>query len=76
MNQIIEEDIDRIVNVIPNLERLRGKSILITGASGFLPAYMVETLCAVAGIKGITPAEVATSSRAATLMVLEKLRLS
>jgi TatD DNase family protein len=40
------------------------------------PAYMVETLCAVAGIKGITPAEVATSSRAATLMVLEKLRLS
>jgi TatD DNase family protein len=40
------------------------------------PPYMVETLRSVAGIKGITPAEVAASSRAATLKVLERLRLS
>lgn len=37
------------------------------------PAYIVETLRAVAGTKGVEPAVVAHSSRAATLRILEKL---
>jgi UDP-glucuronate decarboxylase len=41
-NTIVEdlEDIAREVDV----KRLRGKTVLVAGAAGFLPAYMVETL--------------------------------
>ncbi|SDF28359.1 NAD-dependent epimerase/dehydratase family protein [Sporomusa acidovorans] len=44
-NRIIEEDICGIVTIkdIPWLE-LKGKTVLITGANGFIPAYIVETL--------------------------------
>lgn len=45
MNRIIEEDIQRIISSpIIDWERFRGKSVLITGANGMLPSYMVFTL--------------------------------
>lgn len=44
MNRIIGEDIKKIISSYKGWERLRNKTILITGANGFLPAYLVETL--------------------------------
>lgn len=43
-NQIIENDIALIANANLPWEHFAGKNILVTGANGFLPAYMVETL--------------------------------
>ena len=45
MNPIIENDLREIVAVdYINWERFRNKTVLITGANGMLPSYMVETL--------------------------------
>jgi len=41
---VVEEDLRRIVSASLPWEDLRGKTVLITGAAGFLPAYMAETL--------------------------------
>jgi UDP-glucuronate decarboxylase len=41
---IIEEDLRSITAAGLPWERLAGKTVLVTGAAGFLPAYMVETL--------------------------------
>ena len=43
MNNIIKEDISSIVNCFEYWERFKNKTILITGANGFLPAYLVES---------------------------------
>ena len=45
LNRIIQEDLEFIIKqkIIP-WENLKGKTILISGANGFLPAYLVETL--------------------------------
>lgn len=44
-NRIVVEDIERIVRSAPvDWEVFANKRVLITGASGFLPAYLVETL--------------------------------
>ncbi|WP_306598025.1 NAD-dependent epimerase/dehydratase family protein [Geothrix sp. 21YS21S-2] len=41
---ILEGDLDRILaNSLP-WEQFAGKTVLVTGAGGFLPAYLVETL--------------------------------
>jgi UDP-glucuronate decarboxylase len=43
-NPILQEDVDRILaNPLP-WERFQGTRVLVTGAAGFLPAYMIETL--------------------------------
>jgi nucleoside-diphosphate-sugar epimerase len=42
-NKIIAEDISEIALDL-DVDSLRGKKVLIAGAGGFLPAYMVETL--------------------------------
>jgi len=43
-HRIVEEDLQRITaNELP-WERLFGKTVLITGANGFVPAYMLEAL--------------------------------
>ncbi len=42
-NGIIEEDIERIWNDI-NLECLKGKSVLLTGATGLIGTYIIYTL--------------------------------
>ncbi len=43
-NPIIKEDIERIASSDLPWHHLKGCNILISGASGFLPAYMLETL--------------------------------
>lgn len=43
-NTIIEQDLQNIISRINNIASLEGKTILITGANGFLPAYIIETL--------------------------------
>jgi nucleoside-diphosphate-sugar epimerase len=41
---VVQEDLERIVAHRVPWQALRSKTVLITGASGFVPAYMVETL--------------------------------
>jgi len=43
-NRIIEEDLQFITNQDLPWQELKGKTIFISGANGFLPAYVVETL--------------------------------
>lgn len=43
MNNIIKEDINNIINSDINWNRFEGKTILITGANGMLPSYLVLT---------------------------------
>jgi len=43
-NKVIEEDLEFITAAKIAWEDLEGKNILITGANGFLPAYMIETI--------------------------------
>jgi len=44
MNSIVQQDIESIVAEPLPWESFSGANILVTGAAGFLPAYMVETL--------------------------------
>lgn len=44
MNRIIQEDLARITSAALPWDKFSGARVLITGASGFLAAYMVETL--------------------------------
>ena len=43
-NRIIEEDLNRITSASLPWAEFAGRTVLISGANGFLPAYMVETL--------------------------------
>lgn len=43
-NNIIQEDLSNIVSNIKNLERLKNKTILITGATGMIASYFMYTL--------------------------------
>jgi nucleoside-diphosphate-sugar epimerase len=43
-NSVVEGDLKRIVSSSLPWNRLSGKTVLITGGNGFVPAYMVETL--------------------------------
>jgi len=44
MNNIIKEDLKNIISSKLPWEKFRGKTVLVSGATGFLPAYMVQTL--------------------------------
>ena len=44
MNPIIKEDIEQIIKSDIEWKRFANKKVLITGANGFLPAYMVDSL--------------------------------
>ena len=46
MNKIIKEDINVIINSFSGWDTFQDKTILISGANGFLPAYLVETFLA------------------------------
>lgn len=43
-NAVVAEDLARVVNAPFAWERLQNRTVLVSGAAGFLPAYMVETL--------------------------------
>ncbi len=43
-NRIVKEDLDFIINSDVNWTQLTGSTVLISGANGFLPHYLVETL--------------------------------
>lgn len=43
-NSVITEDLEFITEGL-DFSQVYGKTVLITGATGFLPAYMIETLC-------------------------------
>lgn len=43
---VIDDDVDRILREDLPWERLAGKSVLVTGANGMLPSYVVLTLLA------------------------------
>ena len=43
-HRIVSEDLQKIVACPLPWERFAGKTVLITGANGFVPAYMLETL--------------------------------
>jgi len=43
-HEVVEQDMRRIVSAPLPWGDLRDKTVLITGAAGFLPAYMAETL--------------------------------
>jgi UDP-glucuronate decarboxylase len=44
VHKIVREDLKAIIESSTGWKSFNGKTVLITGASGFLPAYMVETL--------------------------------
>ena len=45
MNPIVQQDIEKIISFdTVNWESFNGKTVLISGANGMLPSYMVETL--------------------------------
>jgi UDP-glucuronate decarboxylase len=46
LNKIIKEDIALIIDSFDDWARFKDKTILISGANGFLPAYLVETFLA------------------------------
>ncbi|MFA5138747.1 MAG: NAD-dependent epimerase/dehydratase family protein [Elusimicrobiota bacterium] len=41
---VVSEDLAEIASASLPFERMRGKTVLVSGAGGFLPSYMVETL--------------------------------
>jgi nucleoside-diphosphate-sugar epimerase len=56
LNRIVEEDIRSIVAADVNWKQFAGTTVLVSGAAGFLPAYLVETLLALD--KALRPARV------------------
>ena len=44
IHTIVLEDLEFVLSHDVDWERLAGKTVLVTGANGFLPAYMVETI--------------------------------
>lgn len=46
MNKIIQEDVTHIIANFNDWSRFKNKTVLISGANGFLPAYLVETFMA------------------------------
>lgn len=57
-NPIIQEDVAQIVAQDLPWDRFSGKSVLVSGANGFLPAYMVETLLYANEVKASTNCKV------------------
>jgi len=43
-NRIWKEDIDKVIEVIPELEQLAGKSVMITGATGLVCSSVIDVL--------------------------------
>ncbi len=52
-NQIISEDIADIVDSDLNWESFRDKTVLVSGANGFLPAYLVYSMLSASRVKNL-----------------------
>ena len=52
LNYIIEEDLDNILKSDVNWSEFKNSNVLITGANGVLPSFMVEVLL---GLNKIDP---------------------
>jgi UDP-glucuronate decarboxylase len=52
-NKIVTEDLEYITNQDLDWEQFKDSTVLISGASGFLPAYMVETFMYLNETKGL-----------------------
>lgn len=63
LNPIISEDLDDILAQPLPWERLAGLTVLVTGAAGFLPGYLVETLLRRNDVFGGAPATVVALAR-------------
>lgn len=55
---VVLEDLKKIVSANISWEKLAGKTVLITGANGFLPAYCVKTLLFLNDEKRFAPIKV------------------
>ncbi|MGN0333107.1 MAG: hypothetical protein ACI4D9_08845, partial [Lachnospiraceae bacterium] len=44
MNRVLREDLEEIIEENITWEKLKGKTVLITGASGMIGTYMLQTL--------------------------------
>ena len=53
MNKIRKDDIQKILNENLPYKDLQNKTILISGASGFIPSYIVDTLLMLGQVKVI-----------------------
>ncbi|WP_055076147.1 NAD-dependent epimerase/dehydratase family protein [Pseudanabaena sp. 'Roaring Creek'] len=51
--KIIEEDLKNIISTDLPWEKFKDSTVLISGASGFLPAYMVDTLMYLNKVRGL-----------------------
>lgn len=65
-HKIIIEDLEKITSAELPWETLAGKTVLITGANGFLPAYMVKTLLFLNDKKLYAPIKVVALVRSPT----------
>ena len=54
MNSVVREDINLIINSFPDWEFFRNKRVLVTGANGMLPSYMIDVLMSISNEFGIT----------------------
>lgn len=55
-NMIVAEDIERILSADLDWAQFEGRTVLITGASGFLAAYLTQTMLALAEKRSSGPA--------------------
>jgi nucleoside-diphosphate-sugar epimerase len=61
---VIEEDLDHIIRANLPWDRLDGATVVVTGANGFLPAYMVETLLRLGNIEVVAMVRSPAKARA------------
>lgn len=53
INRIIKEDVNEILNEPLPWQNLTGKTVLVSGANGFISSYIVEVLLAIGGVRVI-----------------------
>jgi nucleoside-diphosphate-sugar epimerase len=68
-DRVIRDDLDRVVHACaPELRKLLGSSLLLTGASGFLGRYLLETVLRFNELGGERPCTVTVPTRRPDLL--------